>query len=36
VLGARRHLELADGGVQDAACTFPCQRFADTVTDACA
>jgi hypothetical protein len=36
VLGARRHPGLADFGAQYSACTFPCQRFADAVTDACA
>jgi len=36
VFGARRHPGLADFGAQYSACTFPCQRFADAVTDACA
>ena len=36
VLGARRPPGLADFGAQYSACTFPCQRFADAVTDACA
>jgi len=34
VFGARRPPGLADFGAQYSACTFPCQRFADTVTDA--
>ena len=37
VFGARRHpKKSADFGAQYSACVFPCQRFADTVTDACA
>jgi hypothetical protein len=36
VFGARRHPGLADFGAQYSACTFPCQRFAHAVTDACA
>ena len=36
VFGARRHPGRADCGAHYSACTFPCQRFADAVTDACA
>ena len=36
VFGARRHPGLADFGAPYSACTFPCQRFANAVTDACA
>ena len=36
VFGARRHPGLADCGAQYSAGTFPCQRFANAVTDACA
>src|SRR5262249_50915657 len=36
VCGARQHPGLADFGAPYSACTFPCQRFACAVTDACA